>query len=57
MKTFDQDKKNNERLNASYQKILDKQKEYGVELVDNEAFLEWVGCLGPGSDLGSPKQP
>ena len=29
-------------LNASYQKILDKQAEYEVELVDNEAFLEWT---------------
>ena len=35
-------KENGAKLNASYQGILDKQAEYGIELVDNQAFLDWT---------------
>jgi len=31
-----------QRLEASYNDILDKQREYKVELVDNKAFIEWI---------------
>ena len=31
-----------ERFQESYQAILDAQKNYGIELVDNDDFLEWT---------------
>ena len=31
-----------ERFLQSYQAILDAQENYGIELVDNDDFLEWT---------------
>ena len=38
---FESNKKSEKKLNASYQQILDKQSQYGIELVDNDAFPKW----------------
>ena len=35
-------RENEAKLNDSYQGILDKQAEYRIELVDNQAFLDWT---------------
>ena len=40
--SWDRENKNTEKLNASYQLILDAQKKYGVELTNNKDFAYWT---------------
>ena len=40
--TWESNRKNESKLNKSFQDILDKQAEYGIELIDNQEFLDWT---------------
>ena len=39
---FEEDERKTKGLNEDYQKILDLQRDYSFELVNNDAFLDWT---------------